>query len=102
MRRTTNKSRIGLVLVLACALVTGGLQRPAHARHEDRYYYHDRDSYVFATTRGLNDLDIHPALKLPVWPLAFVLDLVFLPFAALADAMNRDGGKEDPRWQQED
>lgn len=88
MRRTTNKFRISLVLVLACALVTGVLQRPAHARYEDPYD-HDRDSYVFATTRGLNEVDVHPALKLPAWPLAFVIDLVFLPFAALADAMNQ-------------
>lgn len=86
MRQKSNTFRIGLVLVLACALVTGALQGPAYARHEDR---HHQDSYVFATTRGLNEIDVHPAFKLPVWPLAFAIDLVFLPFAALADAMNQ-------------
>jgi hypothetical protein len=91
MRRTTSKFRIGLVLPLACALVTGVLQQD---RYDD-----DRDSYVFATTRGLNELDVHPAFKLPAWPLAFVLGLVFLPFAALADAMNQgrqNGGSSMP------
>ena len=94
MRQTTTNRRIGLVLALVCALVTAVPQPSAYATHEDGYahdgYGHRQDDgrYVFATTRGLNELDMHPAFKLPVWPVAFILDLVFLPFAALADATN--------------
>lgn len=57
----------------------------------DRYDRYDRehDSYVFATTRGVNDLDVHPALKVPLLPVAVVLDIIFFPFAWLADQASR-------------
>lgn len=43
------------------------------------------DEYIFATTRGVNDWDdVHPALKLTLFPVTIVLDTVFLPFAVIA------------------
>ena len=111
MRTMTKTTRIGLVLALASALVTSVPCPPAYADHDgyrhdeygrpvdeygrppgdpyrdgDRHHHDDR--YVFATTRGLNEIDMHPAFKIPAWPAAFIIDMVFLPFAVIADATN--------------
>jgi hypothetical protein len=54
----------------------------------DRYDRHDRDRddrYVLATTRGVSEMDVHPALKIPLIPIALLVDFVFFPFALLAD-----------------
>ncbi len=42
------------------------------------------DEYVYATTRGLNNTDMHPALKVTLLPVTVVLDTAFLPFALIA------------------
>jgi hypothetical protein len=43
------------------------------------------DEYVFAATRGVNDMDgVHPALKVPLFPVTLVLDVAALPFAVIA------------------
>jgi hypothetical protein len=109
MHLTTKANRIGVVLALVSALATCIPHTPAHAthedgyphdeygrppddygyRHDDRRHRHDDDRYVFATTRGLNAIDMHPAFKIPAWPAAFIIDLVFLPFAVIADATNQ-------------
>lgn len=53
----------------------------AHDTYEPRGY---NSEYVFATTRGVNEMDAHPALKVTIIPVAIILDLVFLPFALTA------------------
>ena len=37
--------------------------------------------YIFASTRGLNDMDVHPGLKVTLVPVTLALDTAFLPFA---------------------
>ena len=54
---------------------------------EDRYRDESGSQYVFAVTRGLNQGGMHPAFKVTLLPLAVVADLVFLPFALVADTM---------------
>ena len=43
------------------------------------------DQYVFAMTRALNRMNLHPVWKLTLLPGAIVLDLVLLPLTVLAD-----------------
>jgi hypothetical protein len=45
------------------------------------------DEYVFATTKGLSDMDVNPALKVTLFPVTVVLDVAFLPFALIAGAV---------------
>lgn len=40
--------------------------------------------YIFALTRGLADSSMHPAGKVPLFIFTLPLDVVFLPFAAIA------------------
>lgn len=40
--------------------------------------------YVYVTTRGVSDLNIHPAGKLPLYPITLALDTALLPFAVIA------------------
>lgn len=43
------------------------------------------DEYMFAATRGVNDMEgVHPAFKMPLFPITFVLDVAALPFAVIA------------------
>jgi len=72
------------VLALLLALATSQTSLAGDPRY-DRDRAHDR--YVFATTRGVNDLDVHPAIRLTLLPVAVVIDVIFLPFALLADAV---------------
>ena len=89
MRREISVPRralLTLVLVVSTTL-------NVYARDGDRYD-RDRDErdhggYVFATTRGLNEMDMNPALKITILPVAVLLDVVFLPFALIADTMTR-------------
>jgi hypothetical protein len=62
-------------------------------RGYERGYYdddrpHHRNSYnsdyIFATTRGLNDMDAPEGLKITLIPVTLVLDIAFLPFATIA------------------
>ena len=77
---TTRHFRV-LMFVL---LVTFG--SAAQARHE---YGDDRgdDRYVFAMTRSVNQMEAPTLLKATLLPLTVVGDILFLPIAALADAV---------------
>ncbi|HEV7730645.1 MAG TPA: hypothetical protein VGR62_00720 [Candidatus Binatia bacterium] len=75
LRRRTS---LGLALALATSLFLAG---PADARGFN-------DEYVFAATRGVNHMDVNPALKVPLFPLTVAVDLVFLPFALIAGAVS--------------
>jgi hypothetical protein len=77
------RSRTAVLIILA-ALSLAALSPVVSAR-ESRYD-REHESYVFAMTRGLNAMDIHPAFKVTILPVALVLDLAFLPFALVADA----------------
>jgi hypothetical protein len=57
------------------------------AAADDRYRDDSGGQYVFAVTRGLNEGTMHPAFKVTLLPLAVIADLVFLPFALVADTM---------------
>ncbi len=88
-----HRTRIAAFIGLALALVVLGGGRPAHA-YDDRYdtrserraersrSYDDR--YIFSTTRMVNDWDVNPAIKVPLFPPAIVIDLVFLPAEVVA------------------
>jgi hypothetical protein len=69
---------LGLVAVLGAA---SGLATPTPA-HADQAGFDDR--YIFAATRGVDDMNAHPAWKVPLFPLAVVVDTAFLPFAVIA------------------
>lgn len=49
--------------------------QPAHA-------FNDR--YVFAATRGVSQMRMHPALKATLFPVTVAVDLAFLPFSTVA------------------
>jgi hypothetical protein len=53
-------------------------------RHEERRESGYNSEYLFAATRGVTDMDVSPVLKVPLIPLTLVLDLVALPFEAIA------------------
>ena len=88
--------RLVAVPLLALALVTTAPAPSVHADRSDDRGYDDRDryedrrrsgynsEYLFAATRGVTDMDVSPALKVPLIPLTLVLDLVALPFEAVA------------------
>jgi len=62
---------------------------PAFAdRYDDRYDHHRRggynDEYIFVATRSLSEADVHPAAKVPLFPITFILDLVALPVEVIA------------------
>ena len=82
----SRRSQKWIALFVAVWLAVGASQALAR----DGRYDHDsrNDSYTFATTRGVNQMDVHPALRLTILPVAVVVDLVFLPFALLADAVS--------------
>lgn len=42
------------------------------------------DEYVYAMTRGVNGMRVHPAAKVTLYPATLVLDTAFLPFAVIA------------------
>jgi hypothetical protein len=42
------------------------------------------DEYIFAATKAVNDMDASPAAKVTLYPLTFVIDTAFLPFAVIA------------------
>jgi len=87
LRSKNHRSQRWITLVLALALALGAAQS-SFAR-DNRYDRDPRnDSYVFATTRSVREMDVHPAVRLTILPVAIVLDVVFLPFALLADAVS--------------
>lgn len=74
--------------LLPTVLLTLGLtlatlpNAPAYAGERTRepsgWYNTD---YIYAATRGVNDMDVHPGLKITLVPVTLVLDTAFLPFA---------------------
>jgi hypothetical protein len=79
----TFRHRISAVAVstaLATVLLLGGASPAAATHHSDGF----NDEYVFAATRGVNDMDAHPALKMPLYPITIALDIAALPFAVIA------------------
>ena len=87
--------RLATVALLAFVLPTMAPAPSAYADSSDDRTYEDRrydnrhgssynSEYLFAATRGVTDMDVSPALKVPLIPLTLVLDLVALPFEAVA------------------
>jgi hypothetical protein len=85
MRSGAHRSQAWGALFLAVWILLGASQVLAG---DSRYDEPRHERYVFATTRGVNEMDVHPALKVTILPLAVLLDVLFLPFASLADAMS--------------
>ena len=79
-------SRTWSALFLAVWLAVGSSQALARDSRWDEDPRNDR--YVFATTRGVNQMDVHPAVRLTILPVALIVDFVFFPFALLADAVS--------------
>ena len=73
--------RVATVL-LALALLTGATRSHAIApnRTTEPTGWYNSD-YIYALTRGLNDMDAHPGVKVTLVPLTLALDTAFLPFA---------------------
>jgi hypothetical protein len=69
---------LGLVAMVGGA---GTFAAPATA-YADQPGFDDR--YIFAATRGVNDMDAHPAWKVPLFPVTVAVDAAFLPFAVIA------------------
>ena len=90
----------GNAILLGAALFLGTALSSAQAVHVDSREERDRGGDVFATTRGLSAMDVHPVLKVPISPVAVVLEVVFVPFALIAGGMTRgtDARREDS-WQ---
>jgi len=89
MPRSPKRRSPSAVMLLLATLLLGSLGGARAYHDDDSRFARDRGGYVFATTRALNEMDIHPALKVPILPVAVVLDVVFLPFALIADTMTR-------------
>ena len=89
MQKSTRMAAI-VTLAAALMLVTG----PRVARAYDRDYdgggqYQQRrhsynDEYIFATTKMIGEWDVEPAIKVPLFPPAVIIDLVFLPAEMIA------------------
>lgn len=78
--RLRAKSR-QLIAALLLVVVLGISLAPSvvfAADRDDQVSYNTE--YIFPLTRGLNDLDIHPGLKVTLVPATLILDLAFLPF----------------------
>ena len=78
---TTRVRRVAATLLLAASLIVTVAVRPAHAADQSLAF---NDKYVFAMTRGVNDMDMNPALKITLIPATIVMDTIFLPFAVIA------------------
>ncbi len=84
--------RIVAIVTLVSALMLAGGARLASAyddydsrgRYEERHHRAYNDEYIFATTRMVGEWDVSPAMKVPLFPPAVVIDLVFLPAEMIA------------------
>ena len=86
------RRRIAVLGLLLAAVIVGG-PRAARAydpydtrseRYEERHPRRYNDEYIFSTTRMVSEMDVHPALKVPLFPPAIVIDVVFLPAEIIA------------------
>jgi hypothetical protein len=83
-----------IVILAATVLLAGGARiasayggdydnpPPPHYQEHRRSNYNDE--YIFATTKMVSEWDVEPALKVPLFPPAVVIDLVFLPAEMIA------------------
>jgi hypothetical protein len=86
--------RLGLITVAVATAVLLVAAAPSRAqtyddRYDARYERHERrssynDEYIFSTTKMVADWDLDPALKVPLFPPAVVIDVVFLPAEVIA------------------
>jgi len=85
--------RMAAIVALAAALMLAGGARIASAygggydnqgRYDDRHPRSYNDEYIFATTKMISEWDVEPAIKVPLFPPAVVIDLVFLPAEMIA------------------
>ena len=98
--RTTRLFLAGILMLamaapLAAHAAAGGYYEDDG--YDDAYRYERRETtvrresvdepYAFSTTRMVNDWDAPAAVKVPVLPVAFVVDVVFLPAELIADAV---------------
>ena len=95
-QRTPIIAMAGLTLALVLAVAPRGAHayddrdgygRPVESHYEARRVERSRDyndDYIFATTRMVSDMDVNPAFKVPLFPPAIVIDLVFLPAEVIA------------------
>jgi hypothetical protein len=82
-KRRENARSLARTLVLLALLIVVPIR--ALADHDSRERRRDDDRYVFATTRSLSHMDMHPVMKVILMPGAVILDVVLFPLAALAD-----------------
>jgi hypothetical protein len=69
------------VAVVTAAVLFAALPHPVAADARGGF----NDEYVFAATRGVNDMDdVHPAWRVPLFPITILLDVAALPFAVIA------------------
>ena len=86
--------RMAAIITVASALVLVAGPRSARAndgdydgrggRYEQRQRRSYNDEYIFATTRMVSQWDVEPAIKVPLFPPAMIIDLVFLPAEMIA------------------
>ena len=60
---------------------------PYATRSTERYEHHERgynDEYIFSTTKMVADWDVDAAVKVPFFPPAVIIDVVFLPAEVIA------------------
>jgi hypothetical protein len=86
--------QMAAIVILAATVLLAGSARIASAYGGDydnpppRYQEHHargyNDEYIFATTKMVSEWDVEPALKVPLFPPAVVIDLVFLPAEMIA------------------
>ncbi len=88
--------RLAVIAVLCSGVFlvqTGTSVRPARAEYVERVYDRaergERDvrynsEYIFATTRGVTDMHVPAALKVPLVPVTLVIDVALLPFEVVA------------------
>ena len=87
MRKPTNRgSHVGIAFALL--LLLSAHLPAAYARGYDGDERREHDRYLFSATRSVNEMDTAPVLKLTLLPGAVLIDLVFLPFEAVADALS--------------
>jgi hypothetical protein len=67
-----------MVVLLAATIVVAS---PCNALARDDGF---DDRYVFAATRSVDNMHVHPAWKVTLFPVTVAVDLAFLPFAVVA------------------
>jgi hypothetical protein len=73
---------LALALFAATPAAPAFADRYDHDRHAHRGGYNDE--YIFVATRTLSEAEVHPAAKVPLFPVTIILDLVALPVEVIA------------------